>query len=259
MPKQPPPHGKCALCLESAVLQHSHIIPEWLYKPLYDKTHKFTQVYADAGQHHAYHQKGLREYLLCHRCEQQFSRYEAYGVGSLHGGQGVTAHRDGAELHLKNLNYRKFKLLQLSILWRASVSTLPSFKDVKLGPHQEMLRRMLCDEDPGPSHKYGCLILIPWFEGEVVDDLIVAPTEGKCDGMAIWRFVFTGMAWLYAVSNRRPSKEICDQFLQENNTAIMRYFDVNNMGFIIGGIKHLIKLGKIPKFMVTLAEQYRQD
>lgn len=241
------------------MLQRSHIIPEWLYKPLYDKKHKFTQVYADPGQHHTYHQKGLREYLLCEKCEQQFSRYEDYGVRALHGEMGVTAHREGAELHLKNLNYRTFKLLQLSILWRASVSTLPSFKDVKLGPHQETLRRMLRDEDPGPSHKYGCLILIPWFEGEIVNELIATPTYDKFDGMAIWRFVFAGMAWLYAVSNRQPVKEICDQFLQENNTAIMRYLDVHDIRFIIGGIKHMIKLGKIPEYMMACAKQDRQD
>lgn len=167
MPKKhQPPLRKCALCLEPAVLQRSHVIPEWLYKPLYDDKHQFTEIYSTPGLHCVTHQKGLREHLLCYHCEQQFSKYEDYGRRALYGEKSVTAHRENDKLHLEHLDYKQFKLLQLSILWRASVSTITCFKDVKLGPHQEVLRRMLHTEEPGPSHKYGCVMLVPWYEGE---------------------------------------------------------------------------------------------
>jgi len=57
------------------------------------------------------------------------------------------------------IDYKLFKLFQLSLLWRAGVSDRPIFKEVALGRHQEILRRMLLDDDPGESHKYGCIML----------------------------------------------------------------------------------------------------
>ncbi len=57
-----PPTTTCALCLERP-LRDSHVIPEFLYKSIYDEKHRF---YALAvGEYPGYEQKGIRESLLC--------------------------------------------------------------------------------------------------------------------------------------------------------------------------------------------------
>lgn len=57
----------------------------------------------------------------------------------------------GKILLLTNLPYRPLKLFRLSLLWRMSVSSLREFALVKLGPHEERIRQMLLQDDPGQS------------------------------------------------------------------------------------------------------------
>ena len=49
---------------------------------------------------------------------------------------------------LGGIDYGRFRLYGLSILWRMGASRLPVFSAVKLGPHQEHLRGALLREDP---------------------------------------------------------------------------------------------------------------
>jgi len=41
-----------------------------------------------------------------------------------------------------------------------AVSTLPDFREVELGPHEEKIRRMLIAGDPGSAEDYGCMLQI---------------------------------------------------------------------------------------------------
>ena len=61
---------KCRLCLKEKPIQNSHIIPEFLYKPLYDNLHRFKSLSTLPEIKIEYKQKGIREKLLCRDCEQ---------------------------------------------------------------------------------------------------------------------------------------------------------------------------------------------
>src|SRR5262249_36733610 len=145
----------CKLCLEDKPLCASHIIPEFLHRDLYDSKHRAREI--RVGRETAtYLQKGYREKLLCLGCEQLLNdRYEKpfcqeWRPGTLiptkplpdpvYGGAG--------------LDYAAIKLCLLSILFRCSVSTLSQFSVVTLGPHQDKLRRMILDGNPGPPGRY---------------------------------------------------------------------------------------------------------
>jgi len=68
----------CALCLAPSQLQNSHIIPEFLYDPMYDAIHRF-HVYSVEGKvERRLAQQGLREPMLCKNCETQIGVYERY-------------------------------------------------------------------------------------------------------------------------------------------------------------------------------------
>jgi hypothetical protein len=117
----------CPLCTHEGELVSSHIIPEFLYETLYDEKHRFHQLSLDPGQRNQFKQKGLREPLLCVPCEQMLSVSEQYMSKLLNGGVRAQVRHDGQYLHLSGLDYQKLKLFQLSVLWRAGVSNLPSF------------------------------------------------------------------------------------------------------------------------------------
>ncbi len=94
-------------------------------------------------------QKGVREPLLCDACEQLLSAYERYVSRVFAGRSNVEAKQDGGLIHLRGIDYTKFKLFALSILWRASVSSLDMFNQVELGRHGPILVSMIREGNAG--------------------------------------------------------------------------------------------------------------
>src|ERR1035437_10142804 len=128
-------NGKCRLCLKKTDLKYSHIIPEYFYKPMYDDKHRFMQITTVPEEPTTFIQKGIREYLLCEKCEQQFSVYERYASQSYYHIESDNTTQNGNIFVAEKVDYALMKLFQLSILWRASVSKLEVFGDVKLDRH----------------------------------------------------------------------------------------------------------------------------
>lgn len=155
-------NGECRLCLQEAELRNSHVIPEFVYTALgvYDEKHRFCAFSTDPNVRVDTHQKGLREKLLCDTCEGRLNVWETYAKKVLFGGVALDVEGDeqlGAIAH--GVDYEKFKLFAMSLLWRASVSTLETFENVTLGPHEDKLRRLLLVGDAGERWRYGCGIL----------------------------------------------------------------------------------------------------
>jgi len=213
---------KCALCLQEKELCNSHILPEFFFKPLYDENHRFQLIPSTNEEKIYYEQKGIRESLLCEECEEQLSRYERYTSQLFYGGEGVYYTNENP-VRIEEIDYKKFKLFQLSLLFRASVSNLDFFKNVNLGPHEEKIRKMLNDEDPGGENDYPCIILIPETRGRLMsDELIVMPEElNKFEGHRQYRFILGGCFWVYLVSSHTVMFSFKKFFLKEDGKLLI--------------------------------------
>ncbi len=66
----------CRLCGAKVALRKSHLIPEWLYGPLYDEIHRYQVINATPSNNRRLEQKGPCETLLCQTCETKLSVYE---------------------------------------------------------------------------------------------------------------------------------------------------------------------------------------
>jgi hypothetical protein len=210
----------CKLCRGEKTLLKSHIIPEFMYKSMYDEKHRFHCITLGREASDTQKQKGEWDRLLCGDCEQRFSRLERYASAILTGKTPIEIERrDPWMIECGGIDYKLFKLFQLSILWRAGVSDRPIFKEVALGRHQEVLRRMLLDDDPGESYKYGCIMLAAMHKGKPVDSLILHPELARVDGQIVWRFVFAGFWWLYFCSGHKPNMQISSRFLQDSGVG----------------------------------------
>ncbi len=199
----------------------SHVIPEWVYQPLYDSIHRYRVVGASARKHPRYLQQGIHEPLLCQGCESRFSDFEGYARGVLFGGRKVLSEpRDGG-VDLVSLDYRKLKAFQLSILWRAGVARDDFFSMVDLAEHTEPLREMLLSDSPGRQTDYGCALIPILVDGELLSDLIVQPETKAADGFSMAQFVFGGHVWLFVLGSGElfPFAGI---FLRENGTLPIR-------------------------------------
>lgn len=202
---------KCQLCLQEETLCRSHIIPEFLYKGVYDPVHRFCLIPVAEPDEYRLMQKGVREKLLCVECETQLSRYEKYGSEALCNPPKSPVKNESDRIIRSDLDYSNFKLFQLSILWRAGVSKHPVFDKVNLGPHQEKLRQLLLKENPGEPYQYPCLIGIV-RKPAPLERLLVSPESNRFYGHRCYVFLLAGAFWLYFVSSHAKQflgKEPC--------------------------------------------------
>lgn len=208
---------RCRLCGSALPLCLSHIVPEFLYQPLYDGRHRFHVVERDR-QGSAFKQKGLRERLLCQQCEQRFSVYEKYAAEAMTGRLGHRYRLSNGRIVIGNIEYARFKLFQLSVLWRGSVSSLEFFKLVHLGPLETRLRAMLLEENPGEPHEFGCAVVFARDGGEDVSDTMFNPEPLRWCGRRMVKFFFAGSAWLFHCDRRIAPDYLQRLFLQTDGT-----------------------------------------
>lgn len=195
---------RCALCLNEAELRLSHIIPEFAYKPMYDEKHRMHAVPGHAPETNFYLQQGLRYPLLCGACETLLNtNYEDPFKQFWVDGQQLALLRASSQNVIRNIDYAKFKLFHLSVLWRASVCQNPAFHRVSLGPHEEPIRKMLVSQQAGPASLYPivCGMIIDDDEGFICDALVVTPLSLTLSGHRGFMLAFCGCQWFYFVSS----------------------------------------------------------
>lgn len=200
--------GKCRLCLREADLCRSHILPEFLHRPLY----------AEDGRALAFHpsrieqtwkiQSGLRERLLCSSCEGLLSKeYEHPVASTWNPGATLAPLQTSRELLLRGLPYKEYKLFHLSLLWRADAASHNQFAAVDLGDrHRERLRNMLLEGDPGTAEAYQVVcsaIEAPGRKGLWGDSIIAPPERVRIEGRRAYEFVFGACSWLYFVTSHK--------------------------------------------------------
>ena len=235
----------CRLCKKEAPLRNSHIIPEFLYSSLYDEKHRFHKISIDKNQKDTLPQKGIREFLLCSKCEQNLSKYERYASLILNGGIVLTVRHEGRLIFLEGIEYKNFKIFALSILWRASVSSLDLFGQVTLGFHEEILRKMVLNGEPGEAHEYPFILSPILHEGEVLEALIVQPTKARLSDHRVYRFVFGGLAWMFVVSSHRVPSVVTSASISNSGMLTMLPWELADMKFITHIAQELSQQGKL--------------
>jgi hypothetical protein len=237
----------CALCHQDRTLRRSHIIPEFMYGTLYDEKHRFWVVSIHEHERNELKQKGEREELLCDDCESKFSKFERYASLVHNGGIPLAVESHGRLLVIQGIDYLQFKLFQLSVLWRASVSTLKLFEKVSLGPHEERLRLRLLAENPGEPTEYGCIMWgITLAPGEPAG-LMMQPMRLRQNSFVTYKFVFGGVMWVYFVSSRNPGYPYDQCMLSREGKAILQVRGIEEMGDLRKFMEVAALRGKLPR------------
>lgn len=135
----------------------------------------------------------------------------------------------------------------MSILWRAGVSTLPAFSQVDLGPHAEKIRSMLMAGDPGGSDNYGCIMFALMNGADQIQGFIVQPTWARLAGVRAYRFIFGGLVFVYVVSSTPPPAVLRPHFLRSDGTAIVKFEQLENLGFLMGTLNKMVGQGKFDR------------
>lgn len=233
----------CRLCLQEKELRRSHIIPDFfadssgLTYPTGDsrKLQPFGlpistmpgKKFKRMQQGYWEKQLGMIEHLLCHDCEQKFSSLENYAKRFFYGNS------TPIRLQLPLLgdpffvaDYKKMKLFQLSILWRANEAKGSFFANVHLDDHhRERLRLMLLNDNPGAEDEYFCgmsrLVVPPSVQklfndsDSAIETGRFAPVCHRHEGWDSYMFVMGGLTWLFCVSDTGIPEIMRNRYIKE--------------------------------------------
>jgi hypothetical protein len=192
-----------------------HIIPEHLYSSLKGSDSKFleTELLENGNIRQAGLPRGKGEFeagLLCADCDGGILniRYENYAHKVLRDVlqcrfKGEVYEQDGTVEHLffNNLDYNSLRLYLLSILWKASISRRPNYKNIKLGPYENEIRDILFSGNTISPHRFP-VVLIKLRDKISLTDQIVRPFESTRlkKGHQYW-FIANGWMVFYFISN----------------------------------------------------------
>ena len=221
----------CHLCRKDADLQNSHIFPEFFYTEMYDEKHRFFLLSSDPMKKEQFVQKGLREELLCHECERLFSGWEDYGRRVLYGGIEIQSAQGDGALYLKDLDFPKFRLFQLSLLWRMGISKLKFFEQVQLGPYEEKIRQMLLALEPGDADSLPCSIVGVLFEGRP-GNWFLPPERVMHKGKHCYRAIIGGFLFIFTVSKKKAPNQAMELFIKKDGSMTVPVQDISRIPFL---------------------------
>lgn len=187
--------GPCKLCGRTEELRRSHIISEFLYEPLYDAKHRAVAKDPTTGKEETI-QKGVRENLLCGKCEGNLGKFESVAAPAIKSlVPKIQAAAIGDRVTVP-VPYRELKLFTLAVLWRAGIAAGPNWQAVDLGSHEATLRSMLLSATPGAITSFPCMAVAP----PDLDKLLMVITPAVAHMLhtvPVFHFMFYGIHWFY--------------------------------------------------------------
>ena len=259
--------GKCKLCLSEDVylLTKSHIIPRFLFEDMKDEFNSIHEItpskYVKGRNQHIKRPKDAfyESNILCQNCDgRTLKKYEDYIKLMFHKTKKPVDRpmpiktwiiRDGAKAHkIKNIDYKMYKLGFLSILWRASISSLKVFKQVNLGEkHSEIIREMLLTGKPKDIHHYPFLLAL-FSRSAKNSSGIASPELVKMNKYHNYRFIINGIDVFFMVgsSDVKVPNSLLECVPNDKNEAII--FEHNRAYSTNYAFRQLISWHKQHKF-----------
>ena len=218
-------NNKCKLCGNTGeLIKQSHIIPNFMYQGLLDENNRilFNKMKDEQIKSAQYRQSGIFDkHILCPACDNDLlGSLERYAASVLYGHgykgfdepeiKGATGIDEIRSLQLSKLDYSKFKLFFLSLLWRSHISSNDFFKNVDIEEHESIIRKMLLTQDAGEDQDYKICAMVVQDQKGAVLKITTDPAVKKYDGG--WFAVYLIAGFIYFINLSPETKmEIFDQ------------------------------------------------
>ena len=220
---------KCKFCNnEFQKLANSHIIPRSFYRKVRgDGNYSLLLNVDDNEETQEFKQAGISDTtILCESCERRFSPYDKHGyetlTEALETKKKYIDHLGNAcAFYVEKADYNVFKLFVLSVLWRASVSSHYFFKHIKLGSHEEKLRKRIHEGDAGAEDDYS--ILCFHLLGQHYPKTILPPFGHRIEGVNFCRLYLPDVGFLIKVDSR-PSPSVLKPLVMKPQSSIYLIF-----------------------------------
>lgn len=220
--------GICKLCGQNGdLLKQSHVYPAFIYKGVFDSTQRTILASLTGKENHRYYQTGFFDkYVLCQHCDNvTLGRLERYASSVMPSfapsKQMVVAHEKENDqmttMHISGIDYSNIKLFVLSLLWRAHLSNNKFFNRVSLPSHENVLKKMILENDPGPDDLYEMAIIrIEKPNGEIIA-MIPTPEVYEDWKLDVAIIIISGLIFCVALSTDSNFKLFPEFSLKSSN------------------------------------------
>ena len=103
---------------------------------------------------------------------------------------------------IEHYDYDTLKLFFLSLLWRSSITKLDAFKRIDLGQHEEQVRKMILERNPGDPEQYS-VCLCSFVEPIAHQGTMLFPYLQRHESLNFYVFSLRGYAALIKMDSRK--------------------------------------------------------
>jgi len=227
------PIDACKLCLRTRELRLSHIVSDLFWKGSgIFKSLKYVNLepLIGTGAPIRNQQGGFKMHLLCDECEGRLNKWETYIRPLFFGDASPFIHPPTTPAFIAgSIDYKMFKLLTMSVLWRMAISGHPYYANVRIGERKrEQLRKLLLNETPGNPLFYGCAfsVLVNANDGTTLRGMLsppirlASPVNGNPS--VSYGFIIAGVHWHMFIGEAVCNRTMQNFFIKPNGDLRVR-------------------------------------
>ncbi len=220
----------CKLCTgEFEKLAESHILAKGFFRSLYPPNDDRALLSSNGKNRPKRIRIGYYDdKILCIECDKKLGKYDEYGIKTFLR-KDVISFPDSDEAYLiKNVNYSKLKIFLMSLLYRASITSMQEFSLINLGEYyEEKLRNMIITDDPCEFNDFP--FFISKFETNqlpqnIANKTLMSPYRTKIDNINFSIFRIPNGYQAYIKVDKRPLDNLFSQLSmkEDGNLIIIR-------------------------------------
>ncbi len=215
--------GVCRFCGQSKKLIKAHVVPEKFFS--LDVQNPLLMIAADKPYETRCPIGIYDENILCADCDNKLGVYDEEAQKLFLTNIGIYKHKDKDlhEIPPSAYNYEKLRLFFISLIWRASISSMNAFRNVSLGQKfEKMALDILKDPALDREDLFSVLIFKLKENPDIpLEKVYIEPWSFRCEGARMYSFVFAGYNIHIKVDKRKLNQPIADFFLKSNSNLFI--------------------------------------
>ncbi len=207
--------GRCRLCHALTELRHSHVISRLMFRPMSQLAGEMPRRFGLFGTYRPGH---LKEYMLCQRCEHQFSNYERITGRFLADLNDLQQQTGARPIRQSSLDYHNIKLFFLSLLWRCAVCHERITREVDLGSRLHCLTALLQANEPGTENEFPIILRLLAESQEAKHAVLTVPVPMRRARRLGYAMVGNGVeiSW---ITDKRGAVNECQTYILHQDGA----------------------------------------
>ena len=249
----------CPLCEKEVPNLHkrSHLIPEWMYKDVYDDKHKMINV-TISKEHVNKKQKGYYNEIICNDCEVESASFDRYASlilteDSRDSMEYLSVNRNAIKTFVKgkeqnhviwsNIDFHKLQKFVFACILRTHISMQKEGKTLLINKHFRKIREIYKSNKIVEDTTYP-ILLIKLTEDDGYKNIVLMPFSTKVGNHYTIEFSGGGYTFWVFVSSHKIQDALYRASLKHDGSLYLFQASMQDSGSFKKALPKLVKLAK---------------